>query len=91
MRTLATIVRMRTPRIKVPAEEGEATYHCMSRTVNREWLFDDTAREVLRKHLWQTADFCGVMARDAVKTARILPMSSAACSTSFVGRCAQGQ
>jgi len=60
MRTLATIVRMRTPRIKVPAEEGEATYHCMSRTVNREWLFDDTAREVLRKHLWQTADFCGV-------------------------------
>jgi hypothetical protein len=31
---------VRTPRIKVSAEEGEATYHCMSRTVNREWLFD---------------------------------------------------
>jgi REP element-mobilizing transposase RayT len=51
---------MRTPRIKVSAEEGEASYHCMSRTVNREWLFDETAKEVMRKHLWQAADFCGV-------------------------------
>jgi hypothetical protein len=32
----------------------------MSRTVNREWLFDETAKEVLRKQLWQVADFCGV-------------------------------
>ena len=51
---------MRTPRIKVAAEDGEASYHCMSRTVNREWLFDETAKEVMRRHLWQTADFCGV-------------------------------
>jgi hypothetical protein len=51
---------MRTPRIKVAPEKSEATYHCVSRTVNREWLFDETAKEVLRKHLWQTADFCGV-------------------------------
>jgi REP element-mobilizing transposase RayT len=57
---LATIFRVRTPRIKVPAEEAEATYHCMSRTVNLEWLFDDTAKEVMRRHLWQVADFCGV-------------------------------
>ena len=32
----------------------------MTRTVNGERLFDDRAKEVLRKHLWQAADFCGV-------------------------------
>lgn len=32
----------------------------MSRTVNGEHLFDDVAKEVLRKQLWQIADFCGV-------------------------------
>jgi len=51
---------VRTPRIKVSAEEAEATYRCISRTVNLEWLFDDTAKEILRRHLWQVADFCGV-------------------------------
>ncbi len=35
-------------------------YHCISRTVNGEWLFDDASKEVLRKQLWQMADFCGV-------------------------------
>ncbi len=35
-------------------------YHCMSRTVNGERLFDDPAKEVLRRQLWQLADFCGV-------------------------------
>ena len=51
---------MRQPRIKIAAEEGEAAYHCMSRTVNGERLFDDVAKEVLRKQLWQVADYCGV-------------------------------
>src|SRR5882724_7998784 len=51
---------MRQPRIKVAAEESEAVYHCMSRTVNGERLFDDVAKEVLRKQLWQVADYCGV-------------------------------
>ena len=32
----------------------------MTRTVNGEKLFDDVAKEVLRKQLWQVADFCGV-------------------------------
>ena len=32
----------------------------MTRTVNGERLFDDRAKEVLRKVLWQVADFCGV-------------------------------
>lgn len=51
---------MRQPRIKIAAEEGEAAYHCMTRTVNGERLFDATAKEVLRKQLWQVADYCGV-------------------------------
>jgi len=32
----------------------------MSRTVNGEWLFDDVAKEILRRQLWQVADYCGV-------------------------------
>jgi putative transposase len=51
---------MRQSRIKIAAEEGEAVYHCMTRTVNGERLFDDVAKEVLRKQFWQVADYCGV-------------------------------
>jgi len=51
---------MRQARIKVNAAEGEAVYHVMSRTVNGERLLDDAAKEVLRKQLWQIADYCGV-------------------------------
>jgi REP element-mobilizing transposase RayT len=52
--------RVRTARIKISPAEGEAVYHCISRTVNGEWLFDDAAKEVLRRQLWQVADFCGL-------------------------------
>ncbi|MFU8847974.1 MAG: transposase [Opitutales bacterium] len=38
----------------------DATYHCMTRTVNGAHLFGDREKEVLRKMLWQVADFCGV-------------------------------
>ena len=51
---------MRTPRIKVDAGEGAAVYHVMTRTVNGEHLLDEVAKEVLRKQLWQVADYCGV-------------------------------
>ena len=51
---------MRTARIKVKAEEGEAVYHCMSKTVNGERLFDDKAKEILRRQFWLVAEFCGV-------------------------------
>jgi REP element-mobilizing transposase RayT len=51
---------MRQARIKFPAAEGDATYHCISRTVNGERLFDDADKEMLRRHIWQVADFCGV-------------------------------
>ncbi|PXA02942.1 transposase, partial [Coraliomargarita sinensis] len=49
---------MRTRRLKVLG--SDATYHCMTRTVNGERLFGDREKEILRKMIWQVADFCGV-------------------------------
>jgi len=40
--------------------ECGGVYHCMTRTVNGERLFGDREKEVLRKMLWQVADFSGV-------------------------------
>ena len=37
-----------------------AVYHCMTRTVNGEHLFEDREKEMLRRMLWQVADFSGV-------------------------------
>ena len=51
---------MRTGRIKVDAEKGAAVYHVMTRTVNGAHLLDDVAKEILRKQIWQIADYCGV-------------------------------
>ena len=51
---------MRTARIKIAPEEGEAVYHCMTRVVNGEHVIDDPAKEVLRKQLWLAAEYCGV-------------------------------
>jgi REP element-mobilizing transposase RayT len=51
---------MRQARIKIPSTQSEAAYHCTSRTVNGEWLFDAVAKEVLRRQIWQVADYCGV-------------------------------
>ncbi len=49
---------MRSNRLKVRG--AVACYHCMTRTVNGERLFGDREKEVLRKMIWQVADFCGV-------------------------------
>jgi hypothetical protein len=35
-------------------------YHCMSRVVNGQMLFKDREKEMLRKMIWQLADFSGV-------------------------------
>jgi putative transposase len=51
---------MRQARIKVSAQAEEAVYHCMSRTVNGERLFGEIAKDILRRQLWQVADYCGV-------------------------------
>ncbi|MDR2844767.1 MAG: transposase [Puniceicoccales bacterium] len=37
-----------------------AVYHCVTRTVNGEFLLDDTAKKVLRKQIHQVAQFCGI-------------------------------
>jgi REP element-mobilizing transposase RayT len=51
---------MREPRIKVPAEKGEALYHCTSRVVGGQRLLDAPAREVFRRQMWTLVEFCGV-------------------------------
>jgi len=48
---------MRRARIKISAAESEAEYYCVTRTVNGEWLFDDVAKEILRRQIWQVADY----------------------------------
>ncbi|HEY4299584.1 MAG TPA: transposase [Candidatus Didemnitutus sp.] len=39
---------------------GEAVYHCISRSVAQQWLFDPVAQEVFRRQLWLAAEFCGL-------------------------------
>ena len=39
---------------------ASAIYHAMSRTVGNAFLFEDREKEMLRKMIWQVADFCGV-------------------------------
>ncbi|HVU17483.1 MAG TPA: transposase [Candidatus Didemnitutus sp.] len=51
---------MREARIKIDPRSGEAVYHCVSKAVAAEWLFDDVAKEVFRRQLWRAADFCGL-------------------------------
>jgi hypothetical protein len=51
---------MRIPRFVLPSDKGEAFYHCMSRTVNGEKLFEEDDREMLRRQMWAVAEFCGV-------------------------------
>jgi len=51
---------MRLPRVKISPEEGEALFHCTTRTVNGAWLWAERDQEVLRKQIWQLAEACGV-------------------------------
>jgi len=44
--------------MKIAGRSG--VYHCMTRAVNKEMLFGDVAKEVLRRMIWQVADFSGV-------------------------------
>jgi len=47
------------PRYKVDSRSSAAVYHCLSHTVSEVYL-DSCAKEILRKQLWQIADYCGV-------------------------------
>ena len=51
---------MRQPRIKIDPDEFDAVYHCISRVVAGDRLLDARSREVLRKMLWEVAEFCGI-------------------------------
>lgn len=51
---------MRLRRDKVDPTNGARAYHCMSRSVNSEWLFRDEDLEMFRKQLWLVSEFCGI-------------------------------
>jgi hypothetical protein len=46
--------------LRFKTKHNAAVYHCISRTINGENLFDDASKEMLRKHLHQAAEFSGV-------------------------------
>ena len=46
--------------LRFKTKHRAAVYHCISRTINGETLFDDASKEMLRKHLHQAAEFSGV-------------------------------
>ncbi len=52
----------RNNRIRLVLRDSErgSIYHCVSRTVNKEFLWDERAKEVLRRQIWKVAEFCGV-------------------------------
>jgi REP element-mobilizing transposase RayT len=45
---------------RIKLEGVSAVYHAMSRVVGGQFLLKEREQEVLRKMLWQVADFCGV-------------------------------
>ncbi len=51
---------MATRRIKVCNSEQGTIYHVVSRTVNKEFLWQGNAQEVFRKQMYKVAEFCGV-------------------------------
>lgn len=51
---------MRRPRLKLDANKEEAYYHCISRIAGGEWLLGDREKEVLRRQLWEVAEYCGL-------------------------------
>lgn len=50
---------MRMRRLKVLGEMA-AVYHCVTRTVGGAFLFGEKEKEMLRRQLWQVAEFSGV-------------------------------
>jgi REP element-mobilizing transposase RayT len=45
---------------RVKVHNQTVIYHCISRVVGGEMLLGDTEKEILRKQMWQVADFCGI-------------------------------
>ena len=56
---------MRCPRITV--EKGEdGLYHCMSRIVGGDYIFDKVEKEVFIQRMWRLAEFLGIAVLDYV-------------------------
>ncbi len=51
---------MRFPRWKAPAHHPAGYYHCLSRVVDRRFVFNAPERETFRRFLREYAAFCGV-------------------------------
>jgi len=51
---------MRTRRLKAPPSHPRAYYHCLSRVVNRDFVFGPTEREQFVRYLREYEAFCGV-------------------------------
>lgn len=51
---------MRPPRWKAPPEHPAGYYHCLSRVVDRRFVFQPREREKFRQFLTEYAGFCGV-------------------------------
>jgi putative transposase len=51
---------MRMPRIKASPDAGAAYYHCLSRVIERRFIFGDTEREQFVHWMFAYAEFCGV-------------------------------
>jgi REP element-mobilizing transposase RayT len=47
-------------RRRFKSKHTAAIYHCISRTISGEKLFDEQSKEMLRRHLHQVAEFSGV-------------------------------
>jgi len=54
---------MRQRRLKAPASFPVAHYHCLSRVVNRDFVFDPQEREQFVHLLREYECFCGVSVR----------------------------
>ena len=51
---------MRQSRMKVSSAEDRAVYHCLSRVVDRRFIFGDAEKEMFVQFLREYEQFCGV-------------------------------
>ena len=54
---------MRQPRLKLDSREGQAYYHCISRVVDRRFIFGSNEKEQFVHWMYAYAQFCGVHIR----------------------------
>ena len=51
---------MRQTRMKIPSGEDRAVYHCLSRIVDRRFIFEEVEKETFVQFLREYEQFCGV-------------------------------